>query len=360
MNKERVKPLTLGEFTFFLIGFLLGPGFYQLPNLLVKDAKQDAWVAATISIIYPLYIIVISLYIINKHPKENLLSISRKNFGNVLGTLLNIIFLLQFLIELFTATSELIKLLRTYIVAFLTPLKVAVVSTALAFYLAKKGIKVLGKVNEFISYGALLVLALSAFTLSKGSMLNVQPVFGSGITNILKSSVITSYYYMGFEVILLYHPYVKDEKTVKKASFLALTITSITWIWITFITTYYLGIHFISVSLWAFVFVFESLNVPIINNFLVVFMTAWSFMGLKFLSNCYFTNAYMLNDILKISLNKLYVILYPLVIVFSVIFLDASIRKNILEVSSPIFILFNMIFYTAIAIVSSIKRKSNN
>lgn len=359
MNKEKNELLTLNQLTFLLAGFLLGPGFFKLPNYVVEKAKQDAWISVSLALSYPLYIILISIYIAKKNPKDNILVLTKKFFGNIIGTIVLIFYFFQWPIATIIMNTDLIRIFRTYAVNFLSPLKISFVSISLAIYAAYEGLKVLGKANEIISYIALPLLAISIIGLTDGSILYLQPVFSSGWNNILKGSIITSYFFTGFEALLLFHPFVYDKKGIKKSVLKAFLICSVVWIWIIFITIYNLGIYVIQKSEWAFILVFESIRIPIVNNFLYIFLFLWSLMSFKTISNHYFSTALVLNEITKIKLNKLYLFLYPISIYLSVIFLDESIKRIVINLISPIYVLFNGLYYTTIALIVYFKgRKS--
>lgn len=352
MEKNKENLLTQSQFTFLIVGYLLGPGFIQLPAFIVKASKQDAWISVAIALVYPLYIIIISLYIIKKYPGDNIFSISKKCYGKIFGTILNIVFLMQFPMIQVTMTSDVARISITYIIAFLTPIKVSLITLGLAYYGASKGLKVLGKTNEYISY-----MAFSVYALFDGELLNIMPIFGSGIKKILDGAIVTSYYYLGYESILLLHTFVDDYKKIKRASFTAIGITSVIWIWSVFICIYNLGIDIIDKAGWPFMFVFESIHIPVITNFLYVFMIAWSLVAIKSMANFYFATAYMLNDITKISIKKIMPALYPIFLYLGVILLNGAIKKSILGILSPAYVLFNTFFYALTAVMVGIKNK---
>jgi spore germination protein len=65
MVDRKNKLLTQSQFTFLIVGMVLGPGFLRLPAIIVDKAKQDAWISIIIALVYPLCIILLSLYVIN-------------------------------------------------------------------------------------------------------------------------------------------------------------------------------------------------------------------------------------------------------------------------------------------------------
>lgn len=352
--------LTESQFVFLIVGFVLGPGFIQLPRLIVHTAKQDAWISAIIALIYPLYIVIISLYIIKRCPKENIFAILKKYFGKLLGTILSIIFCLQFPIILVSIFADISKVLLSYISEFLSPLKIGILLTSVACYGAFMGIKTIGKVNKYIFFIGLFIVSLSAYALFDGTILHLQPVFGSGFKNIMLGTIPTTYYYQGFETLLIFHVYVGNYKKIKSASYKTLAITAAVWVWTVFISIYNMGTNLVRRANWPLMNVFESINIPIITNFIYFFMIAWSFIGLTSMTNYYYMNAHAIENLTKIQFKKIIFAIYPLVILAGILFLNISIKEKLLGIISPFYVIFNCVFIAITALLIGFKKPSSN
>lgn len=358
MNKAKDNLLTKNQFAFLLMGFAVGPAFLRLPNALCKNAKQDAWIAALIGLIYPVYILIISNYVVNNHPKENLLILTKKYFGNILGIVFNCIFLFQFILYTCTIIIDFATVNRLYVVAFLTPLKVILITIILCAYTSSKCLKVLGKINELATYILIAMIIFSLSALNYGSILNIQPVLGTDIKNIFKATKEVPYFYSGFEFLLLYHPFVQNTNDIKKASIKAIIIAGSIWTWVVFISIYYLGIDIIPKSFYSFILVFESVHVPIVNNFRYVAMFAWTLVSFRIISNYYFTVSFVLSDITKIHIKKLNLLMCPVILFLCIKVIDTILKKDLLNLLSATFSVFNIVFLSLLAILVFIKFKS--
>ena len=108
------------------------------------------------------------------------------------------------------------RLSIVYIVGFLTVFKISIVVIILAVYGSLLGLKVIGRLNEFMYYLKVVLMIIPLIALKDGSLLNVSPIFGSGIKNIVSASVRSVFAYAGIEVMLLYYPYLNDKAAIKK------------------------------------------------------------------------------------------------------------------------------------------------
>lgn len=353
-NKEN-SLLTQIEFMSLVIGCVLGPGFLKMASAICGKAKHDACISVIIGIIYPLSIIILGLFIIKKYPNDTILIINKKLFGNIIGTILNIAFSVQYIIINAAMISDVVRVFTTYLTAFLTPFKIVIVTTILALLLSLNGIKILAKVNVYTFYIAIVLWAVSVFALKKGNILNLQPFFSSGWSNILQGAIQTSYFYLGFESLLLYHPFVYDKTTIKKSLFHGLLLCSIIWIWVVFISIYQLGTYFILRAEWPMAFVLEKIYIPIINNFTYLFMFAWSLMVYRCISSYYYTCVFIFQDITKINIKKLCFIVFPIFVYLSMKFNSNVLKIKVVNIFSPLLVIFNMVLFSIIAILILIK-----
>jgi hypothetical protein len=67
VDRKENSLLVHSEAVHFLIGTMVGIGIFNLSNVLVKDAHEDAWISAALGGIYPLYLALLGIYIIKKH-----------------------------------------------------------------------------------------------------------------------------------------------------------------------------------------------------------------------------------------------------------------------------------------------------
>lgn len=357
MDKEKYEKLTSSQLTACLTGFVLGEGVLILPRILAETVYQDAWISASIALIYPLYIVLVSSYIAKKHPKDNILNISRKYFGKLWGNVLNGIFGLQFFIYIGTVIGDFDKAVRIFIVGFLTPLKIIIFCIIVTSFTASKGVKVFGKTAEAINILIIPVMLLTLFVFKEGSIGNLKPVFEAGVFNIIKTSNSALYFYIGFEGLVLIHPSIRSGVNIKKASLKAFAFCSIIWVWSVAATTIYLGPDLIKKSLWPFTLVYTSVNFPVVNNLRYIFMFIWTLATLRLLSGYILLGHTVINDFIKIKMNRIFYVTLPLLGVYAYIATDTLIKLKINNTAPIFYVIFNFVFLSSIMLLSKFKKR---
>jgi spore germination protein (amino acid permease) len=342
MSVKKSELLEDSEGISIIVGFMIGISILTIPNEVQRFVKQDAWMTAIIGGIYPLIISTISTYYVKKHPNENILVLSKKYLGKILGNICNILFMISFIVHFTSVATGLSNVLIVHATSFLTPLKIYIPCVLLALYLSDMGVKVLGRINN-IALLLVIILAMSAiFVLRRGTIFNILPLCGSGYKNILKGSVYCSYVYGGIEDITL------------KATAISIILYS----WMIFLCIYYLGYTVTAKNLWPALLVTESINLPIINSIRFPFLFLWIMVALKSLSNHFYSIIFILSNTLKKSnITKFYSDICILLFLLCLMIENETQRRAILDRIAPITTIFNILYITLIALLIFINDK---
>ncbi len=357
MDKKEINSLTSYEITFVLVGTVIGVYILSAAVNVTEIAHQDGWISMMLGVLYPIYIVIFASYIIKKHPKDNILTLSKKYLGVILGNTLNFIFLLQFIFYLTFMTAEIINMLISYDISHISPTKTILLMLTAVAYATSKGIKTIAKINVIAFYIIFILIILTLAILNRGSLLNIMPVGGSGVINILKGTEKSFHSYATIEVLLLIHPFAKKGVIVKNAAFKAVFIICIIYTWIMFTTIYFLGTEIVALSFYPSIIIFQSIHIPVINNFVSVFMLMWSIIFLKSMSNEYFIVTFILNHYVKIGIRKICLLLLPPVIYMSLLFSKYPKYSEYFNDAAVYILIFNIIYVTIIVILIFLKQE---
>ncbi|MCH5139026.1 endospore germination permease [Clostridiaceae bacterium UIB06] len=356
MDKYQDSYLTNSQLVFILIGSAIGVEILNLPIDTIKYARQDGWISCILGAMYPLYLIVTAQYIHKRFPKENILMVSKKCFGKLLGNILNFIFILYFLLITTEIAAGATNVLIIYMIPFLSKYKIIIILLLTPAFAAYKGIKTIARINEVIFYVAFIAFFIPIATLKEGSYLNIMPVFGSGIVNIMKSAKDTALAYGGMEIIFLIYPFFQDNNKLKKCGITSVIITMVIYTWFTFSSIFYLGINIIPKFLWPIVTVTEAVTIPVINSFRYVFLSLWTMTILKILSNHYYALVFGLSQMTKSINRKSYAILmYTLISYVATLYQNPTVRRDFLNRITPIYILYNILYVGIIVLLIAVR-----
>ncbi|EKS4345607.1 GerAB/ArcD/ProY family transporter [Clostridium sporogenes] len=360
MENKSNNVLTTNQTIAIIVGSMIGIGILSLPADLTKIAENDGWIGVVIGSLYPFYIVLCSILIFkdNSYHNTNIVKISKNYFGKILGSVFSFVFAFQFFIYIVITTASISNLLRVHLVLFLEQYKLAIPILLISVYAASKGIKALGIINEIIFYAAIPLILITFLAIKQGNILNIQPILGAPFSSILKASIETVYSFLGIEFIFLIVPLMEDKTKIKSSFLKSTSIVVVVYIWLSFISIYHLGPDVAKNLYWPTLSLAETIYVPGISNFKLVFMFLWNSIIFQTIANQNYFFYYSLSNISKkINPN----ILYSIVFIFAAIIvnrLDSFITLTKINRYINIFYLtFNLIFITSITIIKIIKSR---
>ncbi|MBU3188054.1 spore germination protein [Clostridium bowmanii] len=344
--------LTVSQFALIIFGSIVGVGILSLPNGVVKEAHQDGWISTLIGGIYPLYVVIIASYISKNYPNDSILILSKKYFGKILGSVFNLIFATYFIFIASMIASYYTNLMRNYIVGFLTPFKILAILFISVIYTVSRGLKVVGRISEISFYYTIFLIMTTIVALRDANMVNIEPVFGSGISSIINGTIKSAFSYAGAEIILLIYPFLKEKNKILASSLISVAIVIVIYVWCVFITTYYLGPDIVVKNYWSLLLVMGSVTVTVINNYKYIFMTFWSLIAFKSISINGYASIHILKDFAgKIEMKKIYFLMYPLLVYLAIKFGNEISRQSISEHILPYYVIYNLLYMTSIALL---------
>lgn len=359
MEKVDGRKITANEFTFILIGIMLDVSVASLPNGVTAIAKQDGWISSILGAIYPLYIGLLAIYVSKKHPDENILVLSKKYLGNIVGNICNILFLLSF----FSYYPPLISLVaiigRTYVVPFLSNYKIHLFVILVGIFAASKGIKLIGKICTIAFYIVLIIIIVSFFVLKDGSVLNISPILGSGVKNIVKSSVESGYDYALLELAFVIYPFVDDKTKTSKSILSSVLYVCLIYGSISFISIYYMGADIINKTYWSFFTVTEAIKLEVLNNFRYIFVFLWLIVALKSSAIMSYVFGLFIENIRdKKSGLEVYIFAGAIALLIATFYYKENLSRTMLiGITSKYSIIFNCIYVTIISIFVFIDKR---
>jgi len=350
------KLLNRSEVIFMVFGSILAVGVLSLPNEAMKIAYEDGWICVIIGALYPMYLIAIAAYLVKKFPNDNILVLSKRYFGKYLGAAFNIIFFSNFFLLSTEIVSGYNNIIRTFVEGFLNSYKIVMVFVLLVAYAASKGIKVLGKISVIIFYISVVIFLTPLPALKAGSIDNVLPIGKSGINSILLGTKTTFFAYAGIETIFIIYPYVKEKKSFIKDVFIGIFITIFIYVWVTFISIYYLGADIVVKNYWPFLTVTESVTISFVNNFRYIFMFLWTLSVFKVTSNDYYISLHILNFYFKkVNIKILSFAVAPILFLISLKLSNIIERGSFVLKTSLFYFIFNLVGITMLGIIIFLK-----
>lgn len=238
------QKISVRQFRILVILFTTGTSILIGPSTLATEAKQDAWIAAIISVVFGLLVILLYNKLGNIFPNMTIVQMNEKVFGKWLGKSISLLF---FSLTFLYSASLLFYIGNFFIIEIMpeTPLgAIVILMGAIMVMAVRHGLESFARSAElFILLFSLLFFCLVLTVLPEIKYENLQPVFEVKLKPLLQGSlfmVVTST--INAVVLLMIFPAdVNQPKEAQKSFLIGTLIGGLVMIIITLLGILVLG-----------------------------------------------------------------------------------------------------------------------
>lgn len=346
--------ITQNQYILIVISAMIGVGILSMASSLCKIALQQGWIPIIIGASYPLFIVITASIIDNKTNHASFWNVNKRIYGKIISRIFIFVFFLYYLTIFASIIAGFTNVLRHSITSFLSPIYIILPILILIPLITMCGIYMVGRICEFYFYLTLPLIIIPLFFITKGSIVNIKPVFSS-FNEILKATPTSFYALSGCEISYLIISNISNKRNTKKAGIIAVSVTTCIYVYIVFITIYYLGWEITSKLEYPLLYLIQSIPIPIISNFTALFIFLWSAIILKTLIiDCYGVS-FLLSILIKTDYKKANFIFLPIALAYILFMIPEYNRKVLLDTIYPYFVIFTFLWGLITTILVSIK-----
>ncbi|WP_194190775.1 GerAB/ArcD/ProY family transporter [Clostridium chrysemydis] len=351
---------TNSQFIFLVLGYSIIVNILKLPVIMASFALQDAWISMLIAGIYPISLFFFYYPVYKKNPDKNIFQINKEVLGKTFGTLFNVIFYLYILSYATTQVAGFSMIFADTLFWYYNSTKVLLLLLFVAFLGLLFKFKAMVKFTQFSLTIVFVIFFIILFGFFRGSLSNITPIFQIEPKYILKGAYYGSYAYSGFEIFLIYIPFLKNAKDYKKISISISLVLIIFFTYLVFMNLFFLGPDVITVFYYPLLNILSSVKIPFLNNLVFIFLSSWAFHCIRNTTFSIYNLTYCLNT--KRDLDKINPI--KSIIICIILFFGSYIINDILTITFFIdrflvplttFVVFNVF----ILFLLSKRRKTN-
>ncbi|MGH0883226.1 GerAB/ArcD/ProY family transporter [Bacillus paranthracis] len=204
-------------YVFFLIhSAQFGAGVLGFARIVAKKAGYDAWIGVVLASIF-LHILMWMMYRMLSWVQGSILELQRYMFGRFIGTSLNLVFFVYFLIVSISILRTYIEIVQVWMFPTASTLILAIILSVLVYYIISSGFQVMTAVcivSIFISifYAILCVYCVIVY----GHWDVFSPILNHSYLDIADAMQKSIYTMAGSEIILMIYPFLRAPKESHK------------------------------------------------------------------------------------------------------------------------------------------------
>ncbi|MGC5325244.1 GerAB/ArcD/ProY family transporter [Brevibacillus sp. SYSU BS000544] len=258
MDRGKIKKLQPIHVIFLVQNSMVGVGLLSLPHDL-SAAGYNQWILPAIFAVIA-QLTLLSIYWLGRcYPDDTLFVINEKLLGKWLGKGISLFVIVYFMIQVATVTEGYLRLIQIVTLPYRTILGPMIVLYIAMVYIALGGIKTIARfcIIGFLMTGWMIYYL--QWAMAKGHPIHLFPLFDLTLHDFFSSFKTGYAAMMGYELLLVYFPYVVNQKKVYKHASIGIWITAAFYVTVCFTSAIYF-------TRWQM----DNLRFPVLNLFKAV------------------------------------------------------------------------------------------
>ena len=302
-----------------IISIMIGTGILGLSRIVAEVAQQDAWISVLVNGVFISIIMAAIIYTVKKYPKDNFLQVTTYLLTKPVAYLVTIAYIIYAVLATATIIRFLLEMVQTWLLET-TPIPIiSLIIVITTVYMVKNGLTVVARFNEVLFFYLIIFFLLIAVGLPEAQLINLRPVGGSGIRNIIKGAIPSFYAFGGYEVILVYYSYISDKhKPVLKYSVLSILVVTVFYTLTVMSQLALFGADELQRVLYPSMNYLRAVDFPVLERMELFFTVFWSFTVLGTIGLQYFAACILSQTVFKSKKTATFAYIYaPIIFVLS-------------------------------------------
>ncbi|TFB22150.1 spore gernimation protein [Filobacillus milosensis] len=253
----------------------VGVGIAGYPRLVFMDAKQDSWISIIITGLILSLVIACMVFILNTYKNQDLAGILCTAFGNIIGKFFSMIFVVYFLVLFLSVIINYVEFVQVFIFPKMASWFIGLLLLILVWYAVYGGIRVAVGASIVFFLSSIWMVGLLSKPISLIEVRNYLPIFSTPWKDVLKGVLISSYTFLGFELLWVIYPFIYDKKNVAKYSQFSILITVVMYLFITMVAIGYFSPKQLEQKVWPLLTMFKVISFPMFERFDILAVALW-------------------------------------------------------------------------------------
>ncbi|MCY6485594.1 endospore germination permease [Clostridium aestuarii] len=310
---------------------VIGTGIFSYPSELCKFVGSDAWIVILLAgvIFVPL------LYLLHKSVELNnyarFIDILQNNFGNVMGKIIAFVFASMGIFIISLQMRTFIEVMKMYLLQRTPTEFMLLVMILTGTFLIRGEFEDIIKFNE-LAFWLMFIpvfLAIPFILLNEADFTNIFPILSHKPIEYLKAGSNSFYSFLGFGILYMILPFLKEKKSIIKVTFRSLVFIIVFYILVIMTTIIVFTSKYNTQLLWPTITMISIVDIPgtFVERWEGIAMVFWLLFYFTTYVNIYYFSSEIIRDVFNLEDIKI-----SLMLIIPFIYVIALYPENITEV----------------------------
>ncbi|MGG2054883.1 GerAB/ArcD/ProY family transporter [Lysinibacillus pakistanensis] len=261
---------------FFVVhGAQIGVGIQGFQRIIYQEARQDAWISVLLACIATHIVAFCMIKTLEIYGSNDLYGIQQDIYGKWMGNFLNAMYVFYCFVAFFSVLRNYIEVIQAWIFPSIGTWFLSATLLIIIIYAFTGGLRVIVGVSFFSVILSLWIIPMLAFPLKYSSVDSLFPILENDIRSILKGAHSMTFTIIGFEILNVFYPFVKDKKNIRKPVHLGLLFSTFIYLSVMLVSITYYSEGKLVKTIWATLTLFSFISFPFIERFEFVAVCFW-------------------------------------------------------------------------------------
>ncbi|HZG16657.1 MAG TPA: GerAB/ArcD/ProY family transporter [Candidatus Bathyarchaeia archaeon] len=255
----------------------IGVGILGFQRVVAEKAGHDAWISVILAGIMAHLTMWVMIKTLKRYPSADLYGIHIDVLGKWLGRLVSLFFILYCVATATVILRNYIEVIQTWMFPEISTGLFAGVFLFLALYTILGGIRVIAGYTFLTVIVVIWLLLDLYYPLQLAQWYHLQPVMEADFSKIWSGAMAMSLTIIGFEIIYVLYPYIKDKKSVGVSAQFGILLTNLIYLALMVVALVFFSEGQLAKTIWATLNLKKMVYLPFLERFEFVAISLWLF-----------------------------------------------------------------------------------
>lgn len=278
--KNSLQLSTKQQINAFLLIFVInscqiGVGIHGFQRIVYIDAKQDAWIAVILSFMVVHFEVFIMIKTLEMFQDQDIYGIHLNIFGKYFGNFLNFLYATYCSFAFYSILINYTEVINTWVFPYLSTAFLTASFLIIVIYSFLGGFRVIIGICFFSFLFTLAIPIILLFPIKYADTNLLFPILDNNYLGLLKGVYSMTFTIVGFELIMIIYPYIKEKNKVQKFVHIGLLTTFFLYLSIMLVALTYFSGEQLSKMVWSTLSLFSIIKLPFIERIEIITICIW-------------------------------------------------------------------------------------
>lgn len=260
---------------FYLVHSMqIGVGILGFQRIVAKTSGNDAWISIIVAGI-GVHIIIWMIYKILSNQHGDITDVHRTIFGKWMGGALSFIIIIYCILLAITVLRTYIEIIQVWVFPEFNAVVFSIFFLLLVFYIINGGFRAVTGVAFFGVVLPSYIILSFVFPIQFSFFQNLFPIFDHSVKEIMISAKDSTLSFIGFELLLIYYPFIKDADKSKKWAYMGNGLTILLYLVAMIVSIGFFSQEQLERNVWATISMLKIAELPFVERLEYIAISSW-------------------------------------------------------------------------------------